>query len=345
MVFYWLDGCRAGFIKHLYNRVYLLNNGMQDIRTLIVKGKYCFPGNFSNIKDLKNMLVKYMSKKAYEPENYQDLFFLDGFLTINFRLFLQKEGIPLKYKIKRFFNLMSDLQLQSYSYFNRLKNLRNEYPFDIRFSFRAEKINDGENILIEVISIPVAYYKISQGDKNLYLDNSDFSNITFTNEEFIREVMGAISAKPIEEPKVIVDYVQTEVSKKLIHHDFKKISKLLNEGKTNLELGKDSVGQLLGVIENFLFDLVSRLTDKPAQLHQPEKNIDKLEGLGYINNEICGTIQSTLFHGIYRKLKDKDHKKEEIEYFDLALYYKITENVIDYLIDRVIKYKIKTSKK
>ena len=151
--------------------------------------------------------------------------------------------------------------------------------------------------------------------------------------------------KESKKPKVIVDYVQTEVSKKLIHHDFKKISKLLNEGKTNLELGKDSVGQLLGVIENFLFDLVSRLTDKPAQLHQPEKNIDKLEGLGYINNEICGTIQSTLYHGIYRKLKDKDHKKEEIEYFDLALYYKITENVIDYLIDRVIKYKIKTSKK
>ncbi len=314
---------------------------MVNVENLIVKGKYCIPGKFEHIKEIKNILTRYMSKKYYEPEDFKDIFFIDGFLTLNFRMFLGKQDIPLIYQIKKAFHLISDTEIQTQLYMNRLKNLRPEYPFEIRICLSSEKIGENQRIIINITSIPAIYYKIVQVNKNLYVDNFDYTNIAYTNTEFIKEIMGAISATPLEEPKAMSQYVKSEVSKKLLTFKFNKVAKLLEDGKSNIEIGKSGIGELLGVIENFLFELVSRISDKPAQLHQPERNIDKLKSLDYISEEIRGSLHSALFIGVYRKLKDKDHKKIEMNYYDLKLYYNIVEDIIDFLINRVSKYKIK----
>ena len=142
---------------------------------------------------------------------------LDGFLTINFRMFLGKTDIPLGYKIKRAFHLLSDTEIQTNLYMDKLKNLRPEYPFEVRVCFSSEKIGDNQRIVINISSIPAVYYKIAQVNKNLYLNDFDYTNIVYTNTEFIKEIMGSISATPIEEPKAILQYIKSEVSKKLLN--------------------------------------------------------------------------------------------------------------------------------
>jgi hypothetical protein len=317
---------------------------MTRIENLIVKGKYFIPAKPEQVTNLKNILTEYMKKKYFEPEDFRNQFFQDRFLTLNFKLPIDMRE-SLRMKIKKFLHLMSEDEVISEIRFSELKRIRNEYPFEIKMFLSLQKVQNIDGVVIEISSIPTVYYKLSQLSKELYLDEFEYSNVWYTNSEFIKEVMSAINATPLENPKVLSEYVKTEVSKKLFTYGFTKISKLLEDGKSKIEIGQNGIGELIGVIENFLYELIKKLNKEPSQLHQPEKNIDKLKGYGYINDEVCGTIQRSLYEGIYKKLKDKDHKKEEINYFDLRLYYQITEQILDYLLDRVIRYKFKINDK
>ncbi|MBR9676787.1 hypothetical protein GOV04_01485 [Candidatus Woesearchaeota archaeon] len=314
-----------------------------QVENIIIRGKYYFPGKFERIKDIKRIIMNYMGKKSYEPEDTRDLFSLDGFSTINFQRFLGKDDIPLKFQIKKFLRLISEDELSNNLYFERMRKLRNELPFEVQFRFTSEKKNGRDIISIKIISIPVIYYKMAQLSNKIVLSDFDHSNIVYTNIEFIKEVMDAIHAVPIEPPQAMSHYVKTKISDTLKEYKYDKIAELLEKGRSKLERGEDGIPDLLGVIENFLYLITDKVVEKPAQLHQPEKNIEKLKDAKFISNEICGSLQKSLFQGVYRILKDKDHKKEEINYFDMNLFFNITEDVIDYLLERVIKHKIKVS--
>lgn len=312
------------------------------VENLVVKGKYFFPAKAEQIGALKNTLQEYLAKKMYEPEDTRDLFFQDRFLTANYRLFFGRLETPWRFKWRKALGFMTDDEVHTKLYFEKLGSKRREIPFDIKLCLSFQKVNDIDGVVIDITSIPAVYYHITQMNKNLHLDITDYSLIKHENTEFIKEIMASIHARVLSEPKLLSDYIRNEISQKLLNYKFEKVSKLLDEGKRKIEMGENSVGDLLGVIENFLVELVTRLNVKPAGLHEPEKNISKLKSAGFLNDRTEGTIQSSLFHAVYRKLKDIDHKKEEIDYFDLMLYYGITESIIDYLLDKVVKYKIKS---
>lgn len=314
---------------------------MVVVENLIVKGKYFFVAKSERVEDLKDILQEYLVKKGYAPEGTRNLFFKDRFFTANYRLFFGKLKMPWRYKWKKAIGLLSQEDIETKIYFEELATKRKEIPFEIKISLSLQKFNGIEGITIEVMSKPVAYYQITQMNKNLYLDKIDYSLIKHENTEFIRELMASIHANCLSEPNLLSSYIQTEMSQKLRSYKFEKIASLLEEGKKKLEIGENAVGDLIGVIEIFLVELITKLNITPAGLHQPEKNISKLKEAGFLNERTEGTIQSSLFNAVYRKLKDIDHKKEDIDYFDLVLYYGITESIIDYLLDKIIKYKIR----
>ena len=314
---------------------------MVVVENLIVKGKYFFPAKREQVTKLKDVLQEYLAKKMYQPEDLGSLFFRDRFLTANYRLSFGKFEIPWRYRWRKSLGFLSDEKIQTKLYFEKLAKTRMEIPFEIKISLSFQKISEAEGIVIEVISKPAVYYQITQLNKSLHLDKTDYSLIKYENTEFIKELMASIQARCLSEPNTLSSYIQTEISQKLLLHKFDKIAKLWDSGQKKLEIGENAVGDLIGVIENFLVELVKRINIKPAGLHEPEKNISKLKNAGFLSEKTEGTIKSSLFHSVYRKLKDIDHKKEEIEYFDLVLYYGITESIIDYLLDKVIKYKIR----
>jgi len=313
------------------------------VENIVVKGKYFFPIGFDKIHDLKKTIQEYLAKKMYEPEDIRTIFFQDRFLTANFRLSFGRFDVPWNLKLKRDLGLITDEQIQTKLYFEKLASKRLDVPFKIKFMLYPQKMNNVDGIIIDVTSIPAAYYHISQMNRNLYLDKSDYSRIKYENTEFIKEIMAAIHARTISEPALMSAYIKNELSEKLSAYNFTKIAKLLGDGKQKLELGENAVPDLLGVIENFLVELLTRIGVQPAGLHEPEKNITKLKTAGFLNYMTEGTLQSALFHSVYRKLKNVDHKKESMDYFDVMLYFGITESIIDYLLDRVVKYKIKSA--
>ena len=318
---------------------------MVIVENLIVKGKYFFPAKVDQVGNLKDTLQEYLAKKMYEPEDTRSLFFRDRFLTANYRLFFGRLDAPWKYKWRKALGFLTEQEIQTKLYFNKLGSTRGEIPYDIKICLSFQKVSDVDGVVIEIMSKPVAYYQITQMNKNMHLDKTEYSLIKHENTEFIKEIMGSIHARCLSEPNLISSYIQTAISQKLLSYKFEKIAKLLDEGKKKVEVGENAVGELIGVIENFLSEIVTRVNLQPAGLHQPEKNICKLKDAGFLNEKTEGTIQSSLFHAVYRKLKDIDHKKEEIDYFDLMLYYGITESVVDYLLDKIVKYKIKTNVK
>lgn len=319
---------------------------MVNVSNLIIQGKYVMNTKIDNILVIKSSLKNYMAKKKYVPEDMRELFFIDNFLTMTFHSTLPQREPSLKIKLKKNFGLISSGEYTMRAHACCLNQTRVEYPVELRITMRGEKNNEAERIIFEVTSVSAAYYQISQISRNIYLDEFDYSNIEFTNSQFIDEIMSAISAKPLEKPKPLSLVIQSETTKKLRYFGFQKVSDLLENGLSALEAGKNSTGDLLGVIEIFLKQLADRVSveKEKNQLHKPESNIDSLQAKGKITSEMCAMVKKTLFQGVYLKLKDIDHNKEDINYFDLKLCYAITQNIIEYLLDIIIRFKLKNKK-
>ena len=308
---------------------------------VIVRGEYLLAVDLDNLENAKKAIQDYLFKKGYIPEDLQQFYFPDRFLCMTYILNMSAQKMGLSLKFKRWLKSLTDEEIRNQLYFKELASKRKEIPFRIKVVLSLKRINDKRGIAVEITSTPAIYYQITQLKNNIYLNKMDYSLIRHENKEFIKEIMGAISAICLSEPELLSNYIPAVVSQKLILYKFDKIAKLLDEGKQKLELGENSTSDLIGVIENFLFDLISQLEISAEGRQHPEKNIALLKDHGYLSEKVEGTIKSALFSAVYLKLKDIDHKKDYIDNIDLTVYYGITESVIDYLLEKIIKYKIK----
>ena len=116
---------------------------------------------------------------------------------------------------------------------------------------------------------------------------------------------------------------------------------MLEKSRSEIELGRGGLDELRAAIENFLHELVKKQSENPYPLHMPEKNIEKLEAMGYLYGEIKGLIVAILYNQVYKKLAEKVHKRQEVSLFEARLYLALVEEIIDYLFERVCRYKIK----
>jgi len=285
---------------------------------------------------VKFMLIENLKSKGYFY-NGPDSFFYK-YLEMNFDIIIPKNESILQYIpfLKKRFEYHS-------KYFEKLKNTRNDIPWHVKIYLYAGKFKDTDGLFIEITSEPAIFYKIVQVNSNIFIDNERYRYIVYTSTEFIDGIAKSLACTSIKEPKPLLEYIKTEVSEKLKAYNFDKIADLLDKGRKEIELGKTENGlvDLRASIENFLFDLINGIGEKPHPLHQPENNINLLEKIGYLDGKTKGLMIKVLYNGIYQVLSDTTHKRENVNLFDARLYFNLTEQTFDYLLEKIMRYKIK----
>lgn len=226
-------------------------------------------------------------------------------------------------------------------YFKRLKECRNDFPWTVRVYIHPGKFEEEEGCYIEIISEPSIFYKIIQLNRRINICEEDYSFIIYTNQQFINGIASSLNFIVIKNPSVLSQYINNYCIEELKNFKFDKIAKLLEEGRKKLEGGGNAIGDLIGIIENFLEELIKRIGERPKGLHNPEKNIQKLKDSGFLEDYMEGSLMKGIYNAVYLPLKDKDHKKEQIDLFNLKLFYGVIENYILYLIERILKFRIK----
>jgi len=303
----------------------------------VVKGMFFQPKpkdeDFKNSLDrVKNMLIEYLQSKGYLYRG--PISFSYKYLEISFSF------ITFPDEQKGFFKKRLD---SSEIYFKNLRETRNDVPWEVKIYLSPGKFKENEGVVIEATSKPAIFYKIVQMKQDIPVDESDYSFIIYTNKEFLEGIAKSLGCFSVKDPKPLVEYIRTQVSEKLKTFGFDKVANLMEKGRKEIELGRTQYGldDLRASIENFFFELVKKLEGKPHPLHQPENNIALLESMGYLDGKTKGLIITTQYKQIYKILSEIIHKRESASLFDARLYFNLTEQIFDYLLEKIIRYKIK----
>lgn len=310
---------------------------------------FVFKGKFfvysKELNKIKDVLTDFL-----QTENYQQISpisFFYNFFSLTFMRYTSQLSVPLNLRIKKYLGLISQNELAQELYFKSILRTRNDIPYEINVFTYLGKLRDTEGILIEVLSKPVVYYKITQLSLSPNsINKEEYSFISVENKTFIEKIAKALHGIIVDDPKPLNLYIETEIIEKLKSFDFGNVAEIMKKGKEKIELGNsDGLDDLRGVIENFLSDLISKLGGKPYPLHECEKNIQQLKKLGYIDENIERLIQFVLHKGVYVFLSNvKTHPRKDVDLFTSRLCFDLTENVIDNLIERTVRFKTKVSK-
>lgn len=307
---------------------------------LIIKGTYFVhlgkeKDSMGLIRTLKSIFERNLHNKGYHHVGPSDWMY--NSLEMIFDMVVPNKKIPL---LKKLF--LTEDKVEWFKYSSYLNSRRASIPWQIKIYLYPGNYREKEGVFIEITSLPSIYFKIEQLHFNSDINKEDYSRIIYENKEFVEGIAKSSALRTIFSAKPLSEIMKTNVSQKLSYFGFKKISELLEKGRGNIEKGESGTNELIGVIENFLFELVEKQNKKPSGRDKPEKNIEELKKMGFLSEKMRDSIYKSLFNGIYSKLKDEDHKKEKIfDLFDMRLYFDLTESIIDYLLERVQRYKIK----
>jgi len=106
----------------------------------------------------------------------------------------------------------------------------------------------------------------------------------------------------------------------------------------------DGLTDLRTAIEFFLFDLITKIGDTPRSQDKVAANITKLQQLGYLNGQMEGLLTQTLVNGVWVKLLDDAvHGRKSFSLFDSRFFFNLSEDTFDFLIEKVLRYNIKSS--
>ncbi|HOZ35668.1 MAG TPA: hypothetical protein PLK55_01625 [archaeon] len=335
---------------------------MVNVNNLIVKGIFGYPCKDTSDQKFAELyngiqleLKNYMEKVGYLTDDITMVDVLEhsySKIHSNPKLFstvihysMKRVYTPdLKYKLKSLLKVKTISDEQKL-YYNWLKGIRAELPYNIDLLFKWD--SKESRIIIEVISMPVIYFQITQLNRKSDISNFEYSKILFENIKFLNELSTIISTTVISEPKSLEYYINVPISNKLSEYGYEKVSELLIEGYRYLEMGdkEKTIHKLIGVIEHFFEEFSKKTTDESCGLHKPEDNMRKIQKKMIISQEIESTIEYLVYTRIYKKLKDKDHKQEEdIDYNVLKLYFSYVESTIEYLLE-IQKLKMHTTSK
>jgi hypothetical protein len=317
-----------------------------EANNYIIKGTFFRVGLqkqsvYNELIELQSIIKEYFIRKNYldaSPSRGREIFFEQNFL-LSFRA----DKIS-KTKIL----LGQDAQTQSdKQHFKNLKKTRVDVPYNLKVHAYPGAHNGKEGFFIEIISKPVKYMNITQLNESPEMSPQQYSFIVSENIECLNSFARANLCQTIKEPAPMNIFAKTEVSEKLKKLGFIKLGELLERAKEKLETGKDieAIDDLNGIIENFFVELIKKLKETPFPLSNPEKNIQLLEKMGYLTPEMEGVIKGIFYQNVYRILKTPAHEREHKDLFDLRYFYEVIERGIDYLLERIYKYKIFNIKK
>lgn len=314
---------------------------MADIKSLIVAGKFFVPVKEFEIQKVKSAFQDYFLQKGFIPENRNNFIFHDRFYSSSYELNIGNKEFNFIDKIMLFFKILDHRSINDKQYYSKLKKLRPEIPFKITLNIIRGSFKSRKGVIIKVRCISVNYFQVCQIDENYFQNKETYDKIDFEGSTFINDLVSAFHGQVIDDPKPLSSNYEKELLKKLRFFGFNKIEKLFEAGLKKLDKGENSISDLIAVIELFLEKIVLDKNLESKGLHKPEKNLKTLHVKNYLSTTTHESIKQILFNTIYRKLKDLDHNKEEINNFDLKLYYNLIEQIIDFMLEFIVKYNLK----
>ena len=210
-------------------------------------------------------------------------------------------------------------------------------------SLYLEKYNGKDAVAVEVISKSCMYFKMAQMNARGSVSEETASLINVENKIFIENIARAVHGFLSDPPKALEIEIQTPATQLLLTFGFEKVVKMLLAGRREIEMGNSSgLDELRGAIENFLYMMVEKIGEPPAELHNPERNISKLGVAGYLDKEMESLIRTVLFNQVYGFISDKKtHKRLDLDLLTSRLLFDLSESSMIFLSDRILKYKFK----
>jgi len=312
---------------------------MVRAENLIVKSK-CFIAtrpDSKNILNLKDVITSLMVREGYKPKDPRALIFQDRFLATSFYVNLPYRKPPLNLRIKKVLGLISDEQLEGQVYIEALRRIRDDIPFKVSFSLIPSEIKDKKGILINIRSEPAILFKVRSLGLKLFSDELSYSVIVSTNKYFIEEIIRALGAIVIEEPRAVSEYIKIPVIDKLERFGFENVAELLKRGKIKIERGdtEDGLTDLREALNKLVSELVRKKGQKPT--NKLPKDLKTLKEMRLLNEPMYTVVRRYLYDWIYSYLSAKPvHQRERIDYDDANFLFSISEEIVNYLIDKII---------
>lgn len=308
----------------------------------VVKGSFfSFKNKDEDLRDLfqktKNEVTAYLQSQAYINTSADSFF--TSYAEMQFKLLIPADP-PKKGFLSRF------QKVEEEPYFKKLRTTRRGTPWIVKFYFYPGRIRDGDGLNIDIISEPAIFYQIDQLGWKIPIDGQEYSFITYSNTQFIHGLAKAMLWTTKQEPLPIHHYSKTEISQKMRQYQFEKTADLLEKGLSKVEIGnsEDGLTDLRSAIEIFLVELVKRLGQTPHSQDKVGANVEILEKMGYLDGKMKGLIMQSLVNGVWAKISDTaTHKREPFNLFDSRLFFNISEEILDYFVEKILRYNIKTS--
>ena len=319
-----------------------------SLKNLIVKGKYFqYTGEPANLEKQKNHFnqIKTAIRDYITSNGYDELFphTFHNFASMDFNAIIIR---PEKKENQSFFSFMhKDAKDIKNYYLEQLKNTKESAVWRLNVCCNPRDLDGRKVIFVEITSEPAIIYKFQQLNERASLDQDKIDLIIYENQEFISRLAAANLLNTLDPPKPIGSSVKTDVTIKLRAFNFNKIADFLEKGRQEVEDGQSENGlvTLRSALELFFVEILMRKGIEPAPQKNVNKNIDKLLGLGFIDSSTHNNLIKLAYNGLYINLSTVTHDRIPRDYFDSRFYFNLTEEIFDYVLERVIKLNLQTT--
>ncbi|MEZ5334044.1 MAG: hypothetical protein R2741_01775 [Methanolobus sp.] len=305
-------------------------------------------GNFFGAKINQNEFSRLISRitRFMDDRGYYSLTGYpqyDGYLSISYYLD-NHTPLPILEQLKVLLHLKSKSDANDKSYSNKLAKTRNDMAYKVDFLvYDIKKVEGYEGYFIRVHSEPVILYKIRQLGHSSNLSKFTYSDIVYNNKHFVDEIILGLGGTKLEETKTLTDLVKPPIVDRLNELGFVRVANLLKEGMEKIERGdiEDGLTDLRSAVEMFVFDIVEKKNLKPSTQHKLKENLNLLKSEGFLDEKMTSLLNNIVVSWLYHHLSDKAvHKREDMNLIDARFLFKFTEEVMEYMLQRIIIHRI-----
>jgi hypothetical protein len=317
---------------------------MVRVENLIVEGNFFYPSKHeaNALIALKSRINGFMEDKGYLSDSVLPEY--NNFFTLSYYLHFMDRDLTLIEKLKLYLCLTPKSEIKDRKHVIKLSRTRNDIALRVDFGiYELAKRNNHEGYLIRVNSEPVILYKIRQLGYNHNLDEFTYSDIVHSNKHFVDEIIMGLGGTKLEATKTLTDIIKPPIVDRLNELGFVRIANLLKQGMEKVERGdiEDGLTDLRSALEMFVYDVVEKKNHSPCIQHKLKENLNILQAQGYIDENMTRLVHNVLITWLYPYLSDQSvHKREKINLIDARFLFNLTEEIMEFMLQRVIIYRV-----
>lgn len=195
---------------------------------LTVKAEYLLPIELfeENLRRVKTELRLILQNGGFRQVDDEMDFFGPSHRTMTFQYQYSKPDPPILWKMKDWLGLVSEEGVSNYElnhYFQKLKEHRDDRPFEIDVRFRGVKIEDNEGYEVTVTAIPALLQKYKQGvltESHSYDKKSTVSNMKREVSRIFDKIEAQTLRRPYTDSEIMDSQLQIEHREILVETEY-----------------------------------------------------------------------------------------------------------------------------